>query len=200
MEMDPETGKAAFVKTETVTFDGVENLWHPEIFNELDFTEQDRVRQRVRVSTHPQVNGGKPVLIKLAVWPWEIPSMEIETAAYEWIRDTGIGPTFLGHLTAGKDGQVVGFVTEWLDDVRAAEPRDIDGCKKALDQLHKLGIRLGDTNKHNFLVRDVHDIVLIDFETATRGCSAEDLQDEMKALMSSLEDTSYRGGREPSCE
>jgi hypothetical protein len=197
---DPETGKATFVRTETVEFAGVKNLWHPVKLNELDFTQQVRVRQRVHVSTHPEVEGGKPVLIKLAVWPWEIPFMEVETAAYQWISDRGIGPKFLGHLTEGKDGRVVGFVAEWVEGARAAGPGDFDGCKKALGQLHELRIKLGDINKHNFLVRDGHDVVLIDFEFAKRDCSPSELEEELSALNSSLESTSFRGGVEPHYE
>jgi hypothetical protein len=144
------------------------------------------VRQRVHVSTHPKVKGGEPVLVKLAVWPWEIPSTEVETAAYQWISDRSIGPKFLGHITEGKDGRVVGFVTEWLEGARAAGPGDLDGCKEALGRLHKLGIKLCGINKHNFLVRDRHGVVLIDFETAKRDCSPSELEDEMSALRSSL--------------
>ncbi|KAL2753123.1 hypothetical protein ACRALDRAFT_2112990 [Sodiomyces alcalophilus JCM 7366] len=197
---DPDTGKATFVKTETVQFAGVKNVWHPVKLNELDFTRQDRPRQRVHVSTHPQVQGGKPVLVKLAVWPWEIPFVEAETAAYQWISGTGVGPEFLGHLTEGKDGRVVGFVAEWVESARAAGPGDFDGCKEALGRLHELGIKLGDINKHNFLVRDGHDVVLVDFETAKRDCSPAELEDEMSALMSNLEDTSFRGGVAPAYE
>ncbi|OAA59359.1 Protein kinase-like domain protein [Cordyceps fumosorosea ARSEF 2679] len=50
---DPEMGTATFVRTNTL--------------NEVEFTQQDRVRQRVHVSAHPDVNGGRPVLVKLAV-------------------------------------------------------------------------------------------------------------------------------------
>jgi hypothetical protein len=193
---DSEIGKPIFVRTERIQFSGVKNLWHPVKLNELDFAQQDRVRQRVHVSTHPDVNGGKPVLIKLAVWPWETPYVEVETAVYQWIRDSGVGPKFLGHLTEGKEGRVVGFVAEWLVGARAAGPGDIDDCKKALCRLHALGIKHGDINRHNFLVRDEHDVVLIDFEMATRDCSPTELESEMSALKSSLEDKSFRGGVE----
>jgi hypothetical protein len=159
--------------------------------NELEFTRQDRIRQRVHVSTHPEVNGGKPVLIKLAVWSWEIPYLEDETAAYKWISDSSIGPKFLGHLTEGKDGRMVGFVAEWVEGARAAGPADYDGCKKALGRLHELGIKLGDVNKHNFLVRDGYDVLLVDFETAKRDRSPSELEEEMRALKSSL------GGEDP---
>ncbi|XWW94504.1 hypothetical protein V2A60_002447 [Cordyceps javanica] len=192
--MSPETGRAAFVKTEQVQLDGVQNLWHPVTLNELDFVRQDRYRQRVHISTHPGVNGGRPVLVKLAVWPWEIPHMETETAAYRWLSGSGVGPAFLGHLSEGEGGRVVGFVTEWLEGARAAGPADADGCRQALGRLHVLGIKMDDINKHNFLVRDGHDVVLVDFEVAKRDCSPQELEDEMAALESNLEDPSYRGG------
>ncbi|KAM0561379.1 hypothetical protein ACHAPJ_003259 [Fusarium lateritium] len=191
---DRGTGRVTFSRTETVQFPGIENYWHPMKFNELDFTRQERLRQRVHVSIHPRVNGGRPVVIKLAVWPWEVPYIENETAAYQWISGSGVGPKFLGHLTEGKNGRVVGFVIEWVKDARAAGPGDIEGCKKALKQLHKLGIKMGDINKFNFLVRDRHDVVLVDFETAKPDCSLAELEDEMSALENSLKDTSFRGG------
>ncbi|OAA63323.1 Protein kinase-like domain protein [Niveomyces insectorum RCEF 264] len=199
---DPETGKPAFVRTETMQLAGVTNRWHPVTLNELDFTRRDRVRQRVHVATHPRVLDGKtPVLLKLAVWPWEVPFVDTETTAYEWIRTVpGVGPAFLGHVTEGKDGRVVGFAAEWVEGARAAGPGDLAGCAEALGRLHALGIKLGDINKHNFLVREGHDVVLVDFETATRDCSPQELADEMSALKSSLEDASFRGGTEPARE
>ena len=81
----------------------------------------------------------------------------------------------------------LGFIAEWLEGARAAGPGEIDGRKKALGRLHKLGIKLGDINKHNFLARHGHDVVLVDFETAKRDCSALELEDEMSALESRLE-------------
>ncbi|KAI1260731.1 hypothetical protein F5Y18DRAFT_404355 [Xylariaceae sp. FL1019] len=194
---DTATGERAFVKTETVQFAGVKNIWHPVKLNEFDFTQQSRIRQRVHVSTHPDLNNGKPVLIKLAVWPWEIPSMEIETTAYQLIDGHGIGPKFLGHVTEGKDGRVVGCVIEWVQGARAARLEDIEHCKVALERLHALGIKSGDINKHNFLVRDGQDTVLVDFEAATFGCSLEEMDEETGALKRTLQDKSFRGGVEP---
>ncbi|KAG6176676.1 hypothetical protein E4U10_000475, partial [Claviceps purpurea] len=152
---DPVTGKATFIRTEKVQFTEVKSVWHNVKLNELDFSPhpEGRLRQGVHVVTHPTINGGEPVLMKRAVWPREncMYYMEIETAAYQWICDKGIGPKFLGHLTEGPNGRIIGFVTEWLDGTRSAEPRDLDGCKKALARLHQLGIKHGDINKFNFL-------------------------------------------------
>ncbi|WQF81206.1 Putative protein kinase-like domain superfamily [Colletotrichum destructivum] len=182
-----ETGEATFDRTERVQFSGVKHVWHPMILNELDFTRLDRLKQRVHLSTHPRVEGGKPVLVKLAVWPWEIPYAEAETAAYQWLSDSGVGPRFLGHLPEGKSGRVIGFVAEWLDDAWSAGPGDIDACNKALSRLHDLGIKLGDVNRHNFLVREGHDVVVIDFETAKRDCLPLELMEEMNELSNSLQ-------------
>lgn len=176
----------------------MENLWHPVKLNELDFA-QEQLRQRVRISTHPEFNDGKPVLIKTAVWPWEIASIEAETTVYERIRDKDISPRFLGHLTEGKDGRVVGFVVEWIQDARIAGPGDLESCRKVLGRLHELGIKHGDINKHNFLVWEGHDVVLVDFEAA-KECSPQELKDEMNALEENLQDTSFRGGIKVICE
>ncbi|EXK40182.1 hypothetical protein FOXG_10378 [Fusarium oxysporum f. sp. lycopersici 4287] len=192
---DPVIGEPAFVKTEIVQFPGAQNCWHPLRFNELDFTRQERLRQRVHVSTHPYVNAGKPVLVKFAVWPWEVAFVEAETTAYEWLQNSEVVPTFLGHVTEGKDGRVIGFVTEFIEDTRPAEPRDIEECEKALKKLHELRIKMGDTNKFNFLVRDGHGVMIADLETAKQTCSQDELDEEMKGLRASLEDTSFLGGK-----
>jgi hypothetical protein len=136
------------------------------------------------------------VLLKFACWPWEVDYLEAETAAYQWIKGTGVGPKFLGHLTEGKDGRVIGFVLEWIEGARHAESIDLEGCEKALRQLHAFGMKSGDINKYNFLVRDDCDVVMVDFETVKRNCSSEELAEEMSGLKASLEDTSSRGGVE----
>ncbi|KAI7771528.1 hypothetical protein LZL87_011731 [Fusarium oxysporum] len=65
----------------------------------------------------------------------------------------------------------------------------------ALKKLHEFGIKMGDTNKFNFLVRDGHDVVIADLETAKQGRSQDELEEEMKGLKASLEDTSFLGGK-----
>lgn len=162
----------------------------------LNFTQKSRVRQRVSYSTTPELQDSAGVLVKLAVWPWEIPSMEKETAVHNCIGNSGIGPKFLGHVTEDEGGRVVGFATEWVDGARIAEPEDINNCRKALEKLHRFGIKHGDINKHSFMVRDGCDVVLVDFEFAERDCSPQELKKEMDALQSNLEDLSFRGGME----
>ncbi|KAG6080936.1 hypothetical protein E4U33_007164 [Claviceps sp. LM78 group G4] len=179
---DPVTNKATFIRTEKVQFTEVKSVCHNVNFDELNFSPhpQGRLRQRVHVVVHPTINDGEPVLMKLAVWPWEIPCMETETAVYQWICDKG-----------GPNGRIIGFITEWLGGTRPAEPRDLDGCKKTLARLHQLGIKHGDINRRNFLVREREghedEVVLIDFETTRRDRPHVELEDEMKALKNSLD-------------
>ncbi|KAI1423889.1 hypothetical protein F5Y12DRAFT_797930 [Xylaria sp. FL1777] len=114
-----------------------------------------------------------PVLVKFAEFPWQMPYFEAETTAYEWIEGKGIGPRFLGHLTEA--GRVFGFVMENIDGARTAEPQDLATYQRILAKLHALGIKHGDINKHNFLIRN-GEAVLIDFETAQKCSEKAELE------------------------
>lgn len=191
---DETAGKAAFVTTEVKEYPGVKNLWHETRFDELDFTMKYRLNQQVRVCTNPKLLDGAPVLVKFAVWPWEVDYSEDETTAYQWldIHNCNVGPKFLGHLTERPSGRVIGFVTELISDFRHAQLADYNACRKALLKLHALGIKLGDTNRHNLLVREncaegEEEVVLVDFEMARRGCTEEELEEELRGLKESLE-------------
>ncbi|KAG6114073.1 hypothetical protein E4U31_006534 [Claviceps sp. LM219 group G6] len=191
---DPVTGQVTFISTEKVLLDEVNSGWNTVKFDELEFSLQEELRQRVYVVTHPRINGGGPVLMKIAVWPDELDGIESEIAVYQRICDTGVGPKFLGHVTEGPDGRVIGFITEWVGGARSAEPRDLEDCKKALGRLHQLGIKHGDINKYNFLVREGHEVVLIDFEVSKLDCSHDELEEEMNALKDRLESMHPAGG------
>ncbi|KAG6046285.1 hypothetical protein E4U39_001491 [Claviceps sp. Clav50 group G5] len=168
---DSVTGQDTFIRTEKVLLEAVNSGWPTAKIDELEFSRQDELRQRVYVVTHPRINGGGPVLMNIANWPDELYRIETEISVYQRICDKGVGPKFLGHVTEGPDGRVIGFVAEWVGGARSAEPRDLDDCKKALARLHQLGIKHGDINKYNFLVREGHDVVLIDFEMSKLDCS-----------------------------
>ncbi|KAG6303333.1 hypothetical protein E4U45_002256 [Claviceps purpurea] len=191
---DPVTGQVTFTGTEKVLLDEVNSGWQTVKFDELEFSRQDRLRHRVYVVTHPRINGGGPVLMKIANWPRELDRIETEIAVYQRICDQGVGPKFLGHVIEGPDGRVIGFITEWLGGARSAEPRDLDDCRKALARLHQLGIKHGDINKYNFLVREGHEVALIDFEVSRLDCSHDELEEEMNDLKDRLESTDPRGG------
>ncbi|KAK4455564.1 hypothetical protein QBC34DRAFT_489806 [Podospora aff. communis PSN243] len=154
--------------------------------------EVERLRQNVYKVEHPGFEG--PVVIKFAVFPWQMPYIEAETRAYEWIHEGGIGPRFLGHVV--EEGRVVGFIMEYIGGARAAGIEDLEACRRALRQLHDIGAKHGDINKYNFLVTDTR-TVLIDFEASERGMGRSELAEEWERLEESLRDASFRGGVGP---
>lgn len=106
--------------------------------------------------------------------------MEAETTAYQWIDGHGIGPKFFGHVT--EEDSVIGFVMEYIDDSRTATSNDLNACQRALARLHEMGIKHGDINKHNFIVREGGEVVVIDFEAAERGKTREELDGSTSGL------------------
>ncbi|CAD0085346.1 unnamed protein product, partial [Aureobasidium vineae] len=127
----------------------------------MDLRLGRKLRFNVQEATCSQIDGR--VVVKLARFSWEMPQLEQETQAYEWIKDTDIGPAFLAHLT--EKGRTIGSVMEHIANARHAELEDLPLCRAALDRLHKLGIKYGDVNKHNILIRD-EGVTLIDLDCA----------------------------------
>lgn len=188
VSQDAATGQLVFSRNTRSDLPGITSLWHPTRIGFLEFSAPKRIRQNIHVVTHPFFT--RPVLIKFAEFPWPIPFFEAETAAYEWIDGSGIGPGFLGHLT--EEGRVIGFILEYVEDTRTAETEDLAACQGLLSRLHALGIKHGDVNKYNFLLR--HDrVVMVDFETAERCSESDELKAELQLLEQSLRDTSRRG-------
>lgn len=99
----------------------------------------------------------------------------------------------------------MGWIMEDLEDLgaavaaRSAEPRDLEACREVLRKLHALGIKHGDVNRFNFLVRGDGKAVLADFETAERCGDVEELEAEDTQLEESLNDVSFRGGGPGAC-
>lgn len=185
---DPTSGTPYFSHVEITPLPGVSRLWHPLYIDYLDLQLGRKLLFNVQEATCPQIEG--KVVVKLARFPWEIPLLEQETQAYEWIKDTGVGPTFLAHLT--EEGRTIGFVMEHIANARHAEPEDLSLCKGAVDRLHQLGIKHGDVNKHNMLIRD-ESVTLIDFACAMQCQDPEILAAELLSLESELRDMSGRG-------
>lgn len=186
---DPSTGLPVFSRTSQSDLAAVQTTWHHRMIDHLQLKELDRLRQNIHRVTCPQFD--HPVLVKFAEFPWQTPYFEAETVAYEWIDGAGIGPKFLGHLTEA--GRVIGLVLDFIEGARTAGPEDLEACQSALARLHALGIKHGDINKHNFLVKD-GSVVMVDFETARRCSSKEELEAESRSLEQSLKDPSHRGG------
>jgi tRNA A-37 threonylcarbamoyl transferase component Bud32 len=81
-----------------------------------------------------------------------------------------------------------------IADCRHATPEDFPLCLSVLSKLHKLGIKHGDINKHNFLIHDGK-ATLMDFDNASRLASDDELEVELHELQDQLRDTSGRGGQ-----
>ncbi|KAI0401774.1 hypothetical protein F4802DRAFT_609200 [Xylaria palmicola] len=162
---DPFTGHPVFSRVTHSDLPGIRNTWYDRRVDHLELKKLDRVRQNIHHVTCPAFDS--PVLIE----------------------GKGIGTKFLGHLTEA--GRVFGFVMENLDGARTAEPQDLTACQRILAKLHALGIKHGDINKHNFLIRN-GEAVLVDFETAQKCSEKAELESEYRQLELSLRDPSRR--------
>ncbi|KAK3337777.1 hypothetical protein B0T19DRAFT_413497 [Cercophora scortea] len=187
VDFDIASGEPAFVRTEKATLQGVQTLWHPTRIDHLELRKLDCPRQNILIASHPRFD--RPVLAKFTEFPELTPYLEAETAAYQWVEGTDIAPRFLGHLT--EEGRVIGFVLEYIENARAAGPGDLAACQSVLKKLHALGIKHGNINNRNFLVRD-HDgtVILLDFEMAKKDASVDELEAEYQRLAESLQDPS----------
>ncbi|KAF4964422.1 hypothetical protein FZEAL_10871 [Fusarium zealandicum] len=136
-----------------------------------------KLRSNVYEATCPYFSS--PVVVKFARFSWEIPLLEAEITAYEWVEGSQIGPDFLGHLI--EEGRVIGFVIARIDNFRHATLEDLPLCLRALAKLHQLGVRHGDTNKHNFLIHE-GGVTLIDFDNSSRIARLDELELELGGL------------------
>lgn len=188
---DERTGRAFFSSLSASKLPAVACLWHPTSIDHLELKEVARLRQNVHEVRHASF-GDETVIFKFAPFPWQIPFLEAETRAYGWIRDINIAPKFLAHVTEG--GRVVGFLLEHINGASAATLEDLDACRTALHRLHSLGIKHGDVNRNNFLVKPGVKVAIIDLEM-TRKCEDKDqLENEFAGLEESFRDPSNRGG------
>lgn len=189
---DEKDSQPCFTRACRTAFPGVKNTWHGTYVDCRDIVVGEKLRTGIyEVKGHMFGPGDAVVVAKFARFDWEIQYIENETTAYQWIDGHNIGPRFLGHLT--KDARVIGFLMERITNARHADPQDLEPCQQTLSRLHCLGIRHGDINRFNFLVRS-SGAVLIDFDSA-RKCDDQDaLLEELERLPGRLQDRSNRGG------
>ncbi|KAJ5958441.1 uncharacterized protein N7479_005591 [Penicillium vulpinum] len=186
----PETAKPYFSRATRTSFPGVKNTWHNTFVDYMDLGESRRLHTGIYEVKCPQFED--LVVVKFARFDWEIGYMEGETAAYQLIEGYNIGPRFLGHLT--ENGRVIGFVIERITNARHAGPQDLDICQQSLTRLHALGIKHGDVNRFNFLIRGSN-AILMDFEKACKCDDSDSLAEELRDLQDTLESSSTKGGR-----
>ncbi|KAK0765052.1 hypothetical protein N5P37_002528 [Trichoderma harzianum] len=144
---DPLSGHPVFSYYTQSDLPAISNTWHHMRIDHLKFKQVQQL-QNIHVVTHPRFD--QTLVVKLAEFPWQMPSFEAETTAYEWLDSHGIGPKFIAHLTEAE--RVFGFVTEYVDGARFADIGDLAACQEILSRLHSLGIKHGDINKYNFLI------------------------------------------------
>lgn len=190
---DSASGEPVFLRTAKADLPGIKTIWHATCINHRELRKPKRLRQNIHIVSHPLFD--RPVVAKFTKFPWQTPYLEAETAAYQWVEGSDIAPRFLGRLT--EEGRVIGFVLEYVDNARAAGPGDLAACQSVLKKLHSLGIKHGDINKHNFLVQHDGRVVLLDFETAKKDASIDELEAEYQQLTKSLQDPSLRGAIRP---
>jgi hypothetical protein len=183
----------AFLSTAKANLPGIKATWHATRIDHLELHTMERLRQNIHIVSHPLFD--HPIVAKFTEFPWQTPYLEAETVAYRWIEGSDVAPRFLGHLT--EEGRVIGFVLEYIGNARAAGPGDLAACQSVLKKLHSLGVKHGDINRHNFLVRDGGRVVLLDFETASKDVSRDELEAEYQRLTKSLQDPSLRGAVRP---
>lgn len=186
---DPVTGKPHFAATAKETLPSITHVWHHTKIDHLSLTFGAKLRSNVYEATSPHFES--VVVTKFARFPWEIQFLDKETEAYEWISGHEIGPRFLAHLT--EEGRVIGFIVEKISDFEHATPNDVSLCQNTLSILHSIGIKHGDTNKHNFLVHEGK-ATMIDFDCAERVSDKEVLEAEAIGLEAEFQDMSGRGG------
>ncbi|KAI0892967.1 alpha-galactosidase A precursor [Annulohypoxylon nitens] len=184
-----KTGDAHFSAVSKTHLQGITKDWHSTQVDHLELHQERKLRSNVYEVTCPSFSS--TIIAKFARFEWEIAQLKRETMVYGWIEGHQIGPAFLGHIT--EEGRVIGFLTARIADYRHATPEDFTLCHSVLSRLHKLGIKHGDINKHNFLIHDGK-ATLIDFDNAWPA-SDDELEAEDHELLDQLRDTSGRGGQ-----
>ncbi|KUJ17341.1 uncharacterized protein LY89DRAFT_684411 [Mollisia scopiformis] len=153
--------------------------WYPRRIEYLDFVNVETLQQdRLQVVTHP--NFEAPVLIKIASFPWEMPSLEQEAIVYQLLYGSGATPEFLGHVT--ESGRIIGFITEYIEEIPSIRDRNVHGCIAALRKLHHRGIAHGDAHDGNCLIRKDGSAVIIDFELSLETSSHQEFERDLDIM------------------
>jgi serine/threonine protein kinase len=153
--------------------------WHPRKIDYFEFTSIETLQQdRMQVVTHPDFDG--PVLIKIASFPWEIPSMEREATIYRRLHGSGVTPEFLGYVTEGH--RAIGFIAEYIPETLSTRDGKMRSCIASLHSLHQRGFAHQDAHDGNCLVRGNGSAVLIDFELSVETNQDTDFEEDLNTM------------------
>jgi len=177
--LDRHTGMYSISNTTLTRHLEMMKSWHAREIDYLEFVKVETLQHdRLQVVTHPDFDA--PVLIKIASFPWEIPSLEREASVYQLLHGSGATPEFLGHVTEG--GRAIGFITEYIAEEPSIRGRNMHGCVAALRKLHQRGVAHGDAHDGNCLVRSDGSAVLIDFELSLETWSHEEFERDLDIM------------------
>ena len=196
---NPQTNLPFFSSTFIESLPSIQEIWHDTFISCTDLDMLTSLKSNVWLVNAPQLSLTTTIVAKFARFPWETPYFAAETAVYAWLKDTGVGPRFLDHLTEGKNGRVIGFLLEYISLARFAGPNDLEACQEALGKLHGLGILHGDVNRYNFLVQGEGEekrVTMIDFDGTERVNDLKALRAEFESVSEKLADESGLGGVE----
>ncbi len=179
IHLDKHTRTPSIANTTRTSHVELTDDWHPRKIDYLEFVNVETLQQdRVQVVAHPDF--AAPVLIKIASFPWDVPSLEREAAVYRLLHGSGVTPEFLGHVTEG--GRAVGFITEYIREIPSVRSRSMQGCLVALRSLHQRGIAHGDAHEGNCLIREDGSSVLIDFELSIKTWLPEKFERDLDIM------------------
>ncbi|KAI1807282.1 alpha-galactosidase A [Daldinia bambusicola] len=174
------------------TLAGVKCQWHR---TRVDCLELEKTKQLTAMAfealSHSILPSPAIVIAKFARFEWELPRIEQETRAYQFLEDYGLAPRFLAHVH--ENGRIIGFLLEKIEG-RSASFQDLSACETALVELHELGFMHEDVNRYNFLVTEEGVVKLLDFERLRENASPESMSKELENLRAELVDESGRGG------
>jgi hypothetical protein len=154
-------------------------FWHPRKIDYLEFTKVETLQpDRLQVVTHADFDA--PVLIKIASFPSDVPSLKREAMSYRLLQGSGATPEYLGHVT--ENGRAIGFISEYIEEVLSIRGRNKQGCLAALHSLHQRGIAHGDAHDGNCLIRKNGSSVLIDFELSVETWSREEFERDLDIM------------------
>lgn len=158
----------------------VEELWHPSLIDIFELQTIERKRRCVHECTWKSpLRSNRPMIAKMAHFPWHITSMQRETRVYRALQGTQLAPRVLGHIC--EQGRVVGILLEKIEG-RHPGFQDLEVCQAALGRLNDLGIAHRDCHQYNFIVTENNRVVLIDFETSVLEASQEAMEEDMHDL------------------
>ncbi|KAI0104690.1 hypothetical protein GGR51DRAFT_572639 [Nemania sp. FL0031] len=185
----PDGKKIIVAATNCESHPSVSETWHPSSFDflDLEILDMPHSTDRVKLVSHPRLDTpGHLAVMKYSPFPDGIIKIDVETEMYRSLDKDSIAPKFLGHVK--EENRVIGFLVEYIDGARFV---DSDGdfsdlalneCRKALKNLHELGISHRDSHPGNCLLREDGTAVLVDFELATQSSNTRDFERDFELL------------------